>query len=158
MLRKSSIKEIRNAGLLKYLFNTWVRLALHYGAELWGFHKGLNLERMQLRVFKRMSGLGNKFNGLVLRGDIRIKCMRHSRLISMVKYWERLSAIEDNRLVKQAFFMMLQYRRKDSWPNQAKNILDRDGLCNCWNERKGIGGMVGTKSRLVAAGQESQEA
>ena len=57
MLRKSSIKEIRNAGLLKYLFNTWVRLALHYGAELWGFHKGLNLERIQLRFFKHMLGL-----------------------------------------------------------------------------------------------------
>ena len=83
--------------------------------------------------------------------------MRQSRLISMVKYWERVSSIEDNRLVKQAFLMMLQDRRKDSWPNQVKNILDRAGLGNCWNEGKGIGEMVGTVSRLVATRLESQE-
>ena len=69
----------------------------------------------------------------MLKGDIRMKCMRQSRLISMVKYWERVSSIEDNRLVKKAFLMMLQDRRKDSWPNQVNNILDRSGLDNCWN-------------------------
>ena len=69
--------------------------------------KYMNLERMQLRFFKRMLGLDNKLSGLVLRGDIGIKSMRQSRLISMVKYWERVSSIEDNRLVKQAFLMML---------------------------------------------------
>ena len=91
MLSKSSIKEIWNVGLLKYVFNARVRSALYYGVKLWGFNKGLNLERMQLRLFKRMLGLDNKFNGLVLRGDIGIKCMRQSRLISMVKYWKRVS-------------------------------------------------------------------
>ena len=45
----------------------------HYGAELWGFNKGLNLERMQLRFFKRLLGLDNKFNELVLRGGYRSK-------------------------------------------------------------------------------------
>ena len=46
--------------------------------------------------------------------------------------------------------MMLQDRRKDSWPNQVKNILDCAGLGNCFNEGKEIGEMVGTVSRLVA--------
>jgi len=75
----------------------------------------------------------------------------------MVKYWETVSSIEDNRLVKHAFLMMLQNRRKDSWTNQVKNILDRAGLGNCWNEGKGMGEMVGTVSRLVATRLESQE-
>ena len=131
LLGKSSIKVIRDVGLLKHVFNARLRSASHYGAELMGFNKGLNLERMQLRFFKRMLGLGNKFNGLVLTGDIGIKCMRQSRSISMVKYRERVSSIEDNRLVKQAFLMMLQDRGKDSWPNHVKNILDRAGLGNC---------------------------
>ena len=52
--------------------------------------------------------------------------------------------------------MMLQDRRKDSWPNQVKNILDRAGLGNCWNEGKGIGERVGTVSRSVASRLESQ--
>ena len=55
LLSKSSIKEIRDVGLLKYVFNARVRSALHYGAELWGFNKGLNLERMRLRFSKRMA-------------------------------------------------------------------------------------------------------
>ena len=84
------------------------------GRSLGGFNKGLNSERTQLRLFKRILGLDNKFNGLVLRGDIGIKCMRESRLISMVKYWERVSSLEDNGLVKQVFLTMLQDRRKDS--------------------------------------------
>ena len=49
MLSKSSIKEIRDVGLLKYIFSARIPSALHYGVELWGFNKGLNLERMQLR-------------------------------------------------------------------------------------------------------------
>ena len=42
-----------------------------------------------------------------------------------------MSSIEDNRLVKQAFLMMLQDGRKDSWPNQVKNILDSARLGDC---------------------------
>ena len=53
--------------------------------------------------------------------------------------------------------MMLQDRRKDSWPNQVKNIFEHVGLGNCWNEGKGIGEMVGTVYRLVASRLESQE-
>ena len=53
--------------------------------------------------------------------------------------------------------MMLQDRRKDSWSNQVKNIFDRVGLGNCWDDGKGIGEMVGTVSRLVATRLESQE-
>ena len=86
MLSKSSVKEIRDVGLLKYIFNARVRSALRYGAELWGFDMGVNLERMQLRFCKCMLGLDNKFNGLALRGDIGLNCMRQNRLISMVKY------------------------------------------------------------------------
>ena len=55
------------------------------------------------------------------------------------------------------FLPTLQDRRKDSWPNQMKDILDRAGLGNCWNEGNEIGGMVGTVSRLVATRLESQE-
>ena len=47
-----------------------------------------------------MLGVDNKFNGLVLRGNIGIKGMRQSRLISMIKYRKRASSIEDNSLVK----------------------------------------------------------
>ena len=112
---------------------------------------------MQLRFFKRMLCLDNKFNGLVLRGDIGIKCMRQSRLISMVKYWERVSSIEDNRIVKQPFLMMRQDKRKDSWPNHLKNILDGARFGNCRNEGKGIGGIVGTVSRLGGTRLESRE-
>ena len=38
------------------------------------------------------------------------------------------------------------------------NILDFTGLGNCWNEGKGIGGMVGTVSRLAFVKLESQGA
>ena len=65
--------------------------------------------------------------------------------------------MRQSRLIKQAFLMMLQHRRKDSWPNQVQNILDRVGLGNCWNEGKGIGEMTGTVSRLFASRLESQE-
>ena len=41
--------------------------------------------------------------------------------------------------------------------NQEENILDRAGLGNCWNEGKGVGEMVGSVSRLVTSGLESQE-
>ena len=63
--------------------------------------------------------------------------MRQREFISMVKHWERVSSIEDYRLIKQALLVMLQNRRKGSWQTQGKNILDRTGLGNLWNEERG---------------------
>ena len=59
---------------------------------------------------------------------------------------------------KAGIYFFIQDRRKNSCPNQVKNISDRAGLGNCWNEGKGIGGMVGTVSRVVPSRVEYQEA
>ena len=127
ILSESSIMEIRDIGMLKYFFSTRGRSALNHRAELWGFDKGGKFRKNAVEVCKHMLGLNNKLNGSVLRGDTGIKCPRQSRFISMVKYWESVTLIEGNRLVKQAFLVMLQDRRKDSWPTQVKNILDYAG-------------------------------
>ena len=58
----------------------------------------------------------------------------------MVGYWEKIIAMPDYRLTKNAFNEMLLDKRKDSWPVQIKSILDNCGLSGWWNDGIGPGG------------------
>ena len=71
MFRRSSIKELglNDIKLQKRIFDGRLISILHYGSEL--CEKGTGLERMiQLRYFQRLLGLNDRFNGLIIRGDL----------------------------------------------------------------------------------------
>ena len=69
------------------------------------------MERIQLHYFKRLIGLDKKFNSIVIKGDLGLFSLRNKRLVRMVGYWEKIIAMPDYRLTKNAFNEMLLDKR-----------------------------------------------
>ena len=89
-----------------------VKFLVHYGSELWGCEKGMGLEKIQLRYFKRPLGLNDRLNSLVMRGDLGLNTLRSKRLVKMVKFWEKITSLPEDRLVKVAYREMIKDNRK----------------------------------------------
>ena len=115
------------------------------------------MERIQLHYFKRLIGLDKKFNSIVIKGDLGLFSLRNKRLVRMVGYWEKIIAMPDYRLTKNAFNEMLLDKRKDSWPVQIKSILDNCGLSGWWNDGIGPGVETGLIAKAVEKVLQDQE-
>jgi len=94
----------------------------------------MGLERIQLRYFKRLLGLNDRFNTLVIRVDSDLDTLRNRRLVKMVNFWKRITSLPEDRLVKVAYREMIKDNREDSWPNQIRKILNSCGLSEIWNQ------------------------
>ena len=55
-------------------------------------------------------------------------------LIKMVKFWERITSLPEDGLVRVAYRKMTKDNRKDSWQNQIRKILNSCGLSEIWNQ------------------------
>ena len=87
---------------MKKIFNSKLRPVFSYGCGARGFQNGNKLERIQSSFFKKLVGLSDKSNGLVLRDDLVLTRVRVTRLVSMVSYWEKLVYLQGDRLLKTA--------------------------------------------------------
>jgi len=83
-----------------------------YGSEVWGLEKGMELERIQLRYLKRLLGLNDRFNSQVIKGDLGLDTLRNNRLVKIVKFWERITSLPEDRLVKALYRKMIKDSRK----------------------------------------------
>ena len=52
----------------------------------------------------------------------------------MVKFWERITSLPEDRLVKVAYRQMINENRKDLWPNIIREILNSCGMSGIWNQ------------------------
>ena len=93
MFLRSSIKELglNDIKLQKRICQGILVSIVHYGSELWGCEKGMGLKKIQLRYFKRLLGLNDRLNSLVIRGDLVLDTLRNKTLVKMVKFWERIT-------------------------------------------------------------------
>ena len=62
--------------LQKWVFESKIRSVVEYGAGVWGFDKGVILEILQLKYYRRMLSLNERFNSLVIKNDLGILSLR----------------------------------------------------------------------------------
>ena len=48
-----------NTEIMLSIFDTYVGSVLNYGCEIWGFHNGIDVEKVQLQYLKTLLGLIN---------------------------------------------------------------------------------------------------
>ena len=52
------------------LFDTYVGSVLNYGCEIWGFHNGKDLEKVQLQYLKSLKGVKKNLQLFIVKlGD-----------------------------------------------------------------------------------------
>ncbi|CAC5394479.1 unnamed protein product [Mytilus coruscus] len=88
------------------LFDSMVAPILYYGTELWNTVK--DIETVQSKFCKWLLGMGQKINKHIARGE----CGRHELYVNYVckpiKYFLHLQCLDDNRLTKLYYRMMLK--------------------------------------------------
>lgn len=92
-----------------HLFDALVVSVLLYGVELWGpgvlcSATGMEAcERVQREALRNILGVRESTPGHVLLGECGRFPLAHTAILAVCKMWNRLVALPDSRLVKQAF-------------------------------------------------------
>jgi hypothetical protein len=95
----------RNTGynIFTKLYFTNVCPILDYCSGVWGFKQIQSCDKVQLRANRYFLGVHNKTPLLSIFGDMGWMETRNRRQLEMLRLWNRLIKMENNRLTKRIF-------------------------------------------------------
>ncbi|MEW8545054.1 MAG: reverse transcriptase family protein [Candidatus Thiodiazotropha sp.] len=120
------------------LFDSLVGSVLSYASEIWGYHQGIDIERIHTRFCRSVLGVKRSTNLSALYSELGRKPLIIFRQLRMIKYWLKLRKT-NNTLLKSMFVMLSNDVEQGyiynglNWAFQVKSILDKLGLSNLWN-------------------------
>ena len=126
----SKFKSLKNVSFNAYskIFHSGVASILDYSSEIWGFIKAPSIDKIQNRAMRFLLGV-HKFCPLpALSGDIGWLPCRYRRYISIIRYWNRLIQMNNERLTKKVFLHDYDQNSNNSWSNDVENIFDSVNL------------------------------
>ena len=118
------------------LFDKLVAPILNYGSEVWGFYKSTAIDTVHLRFCKRVLGVKQTTLNDFVYGDLGRVDFQTRRYLSIIKFWFKVVANEDNKLVKCIYNLMLndieQHPTHQNWASSVRNLLSRLGFLDVW--------------------------
>ena len=117
-------KNIENMGFETFTkcVETSVYPVLEYGAEVWGYPKESPTDKVQLKAMRIFLGVHKFAPNLALFGDMGWTPSSIRRKMSLLRYWNRVIGLNDNRLPKQAF--ICEYNSGyGKWCRSVQSIL-----------------------------------
>ena len=87
------------------LFDTYVGSILGYGCEIWGNHKGPDIERLHLNFMKRLLGVKRSTHNMVVYRELARFPLHINRCVRLVKYWLKINS-SDNCIVHSVYNML----------------------------------------------------
>ena len=126
----SKIHNFKDVGFETYtkLYYSWVVPLTDYCSGVWGFrdfHKG---DMVQNRAIRYFLGVHCFTPILAINGDMGWPLTLQRRWTNMLRLWNRLVGMENNRLTKKIFLYDLNRNASNSWCSEIKVILDKIGL------------------------------
>ena len=76
---------------------------LDYGAEIWGYRKESPTDKVQLKAMRVFLGVHKFAPNLALLGDMGWTPSSIRRKMCLLRYWNRVTKLDDDRLPRQAF-------------------------------------------------------
>ena len=96
-------------------------------SEIWGYCKADECERIQYRAIRYFLGV-HKFCPIpALTGDMGWPSCRERRFKAMIRFWNRLVKLSDDRLTKKVFLWDLEQKESGNWSSEIESIMD---MCN----------------------------
>ncbi len=126
---------LKNVGYNTFqkLFDTGVSPIIEYAAEVWGYKDFTQCERVHQRAFRYYLGVHPKTPILALMGDMGWLTSKERRQSKMVKYWNRLVHMSEERLTKKVF--LYDYAIcNNNWSSEMKSIFNATGMNNVFND------------------------
>ena len=121
------------------LFGSQIQPIVQYGSEIWGLEKGIMIEKIQVFFMKKLLGVGWRTPNDFMYGELGRYPIHVNSSVRCIKYWLKVTRMEENRLPYKAYRVMydLDRRGKWSWASSVRNCLYRYGYGFVW-ENQGV--------------------
>ena len=126
-----------NSRVLWKIFDTKIKPILHYGAEIWGYNEGSEIERVQIKMCKLILKINSRIPAIAARGELGRAPLKTNRLYLKVNYWLKLIGMSNERLTKDAYKLQLEWsdRNRKCWAFDMKYLLHSYGFGEVWRNQ-----------------------
>ena len=123
------------------MFDCQIQPILTYGSEVWGLSDNQeSIERVHLSAFKRFLGVNSKSPRHLIYGETGRHPLFVNTYARCIKFWLRLTCMDDGRYPRKAYDMLLNLQRPELYYMGLQSskcfiqIWLRCGLGNarCW--------------------------
>jgi hypothetical protein len=116
------------------LFESKVQSILLYSSEIWGLHRLSDLESVHTQACKRFLGVPIRTPNKMVYSDLQRFPLYIFSSLRVIKYWIRLLDMNENRLPRQAYNMLLTLDRNgySCWVSDIKRLLCTHGFQYVW--------------------------
>ena len=118
------------------LFDAQVMPILLYGSEVWGSKGCKIVESVHLYALKTFLNVSRRTPNDMVYGETGRYPVSINTQIRVVKYWLRILNMDEDRLPKRVYRMLLC--TSDNWASRVKQILIDCDLVSAWTEQ-GVG-------------------
>ena len=128
----SKIHTNKFIGFLTYekLFNNCVAPVLDYSSGVWGYKKHHCIEMVQHRALRYFLGTHRFTPLLAVEGECGwMNCFSRHK-INMLRLWNRLASMENDRLTKRIFLWERAQNNQSNWTSQIKNLMEEINMGN----------------------------
>ena len=127
---KTCNKNYFNIETMLSVFDTYVNSILSYGSEVWGFHRGQDIEKIHIQFCKRLLGVRKGTCNDFIYSELGRFPLQIIRKLRIFKYWIKLR--NTNNIILRAVYEDME-QNKDGWLMKVKQELDELGLGYIWN-------------------------
>jgi len=116
------------------IFDSKISSILLYASELWGTSQIEDIERVHLVACKRFLGLPRATPNNIVYSELGRYPLYINSNLRCIKYWAKLLRMEENRLPRQAYRMLvlLDEKGKKCWASNIRELLFRSGFGIVW--------------------------
>ena len=128
-------KTLENMGYETFTkcVETAVYPVVDYGAEVWGGLKNANTDNVQLKAIRCFLGVHQFAPISGILGDMGWLPSEYRRKICMLRYWNRLIVMKDERITKKVF--NTDYENSGLWCKHIQSILAELGLSEVYVDK-----------------------
>ncbi|MEW8546755.1 MAG: reverse transcriptase family protein, partial [Candidatus Thiodiazotropha sp.] len=116
------------------LFDTMIVPILTYAAEIWGYEYSTPIEKVHDRFCSNFLKLPRYTFAALSRGDVGRMPLCYTYFCKTIKYWIRLTRMNNSRYPRQCYIMLKRLDDVDrvTWVTKVRNLLCRFGFGYAW--------------------------
>ncbi len=132
----AKFRSLKDMGVETYskLYHNCVTPVMDYCAGVWGFYKNPKAEAVHNRAMRYYLGVHKFAPNLAVSGDMGWDPCKVRWGIEMLRFWNRLVRMSDDRLVKRVFNWDYNIQL-NNWSSEINMLLGNVQMLDCFNAR-----------------------
>ncbi len=118
------------------LFDKLILPIMNYSSEVWGFNKGIHVERAHLSFCKRLLGVKTSTQNSFVYGETSRRKLQTNRMYKIIKYWLTICTSTEVKYIKHVYDALKvssdENPRIVNWVSNVKRVLSNMGFYEVW--------------------------